>query len=98
DHVTAARGSSLALDRALVFTRCQQERLVALVVLLRGVNVGGHRAFRPSALAEKLKRLDAVNIGAAGTLVIRRPVTRAHLRAELIRNLPFDAEIMICDG
>jgi uncharacterized protein (DUF1697 family) len=71
---------------------------VALVVLLRGVNVGGHRTFRPSTLAEQLKHLDAVNIGAAGTFVIRRPVTRAQLRAELTRRLPFDAEIMICEG
>lgn len=71
---------------------------VALVVLLRGVNVGGHRTFRPTALVEQLKHLDAVNIGAAGTLVIRRPGTRAHLRAELARRLPFDAEIMICEG
>jgi uncharacterized protein (DUF1697 family) len=71
---------------------------VALVVLLRGVNVGGHRTFRPTTLAEELKHLDAVNIGAAGTLVIRRPVTQGRLRAELARRLPFDAEIMICEG
>jgi uncharacterized protein (DUF1697 family) len=30
--------------------------------------------------------------------VIRRPVTQAQLRAELARRLPFDAEIMICQG
>jgi uncharacterized protein (DUF1697 family) len=30
--------------------------------------------------------------------VIRRPVTRAQLRAELARRLPFDTEIMICGG
>jgi uncharacterized protein (DUF1697 family) len=71
---------------------------VALVVLLRGVNVGGHRTFRPSTLAEQLKHLDAVNIGAAGSFVIRRPVTRAQIRAELTRHLPFATEIMICDG
>jgi uncharacterized protein (DUF1697 family) len=71
---------------------------VALVVLLRGVNVGGHRTFRPTTLAQQLKHLDAVNIGAAGTLVIRRPVTRAQLRGELARRLPFDAEIIICQG
>ena len=71
---------------------------MALVVLLRGVNVGGHRTFRPTTLAEQLKHLDAVNIGAAGTFVIRQPVTRAQLRAELARRLPFDAEIMICQG
>jgi hypothetical protein len=71
---------------------------VSLVVFLRGVNVGGHRTFRPTTLAEQLKHLDAVNVGAAGTFVIRRPVTRAQLRAELARRLPFDAEIMICPG
>ena len=71
---------------------------MALVVLLRGVNVGGHRTFRPTRLAEQLRHLDAVNIGAAGTFVIRRPVSRRQLRAELARRLPFDAEIMICEG
>jgi uncharacterized protein (DUF1697 family) len=71
---------------------------VALVVFLRGVNVGGHRTFRPTTLTQQLKHLDAVNIGAAGTFVIRRPITRAQLRAELARRLPFDAEIMICQG
>jgi uncharacterized protein (DUF1697 family) len=71
---------------------------VALVVFLRGVNVGGHRTFRPSALAAQLKHLDAVNIGAAGTFVIRRRVGQSRLRAELARRLPFDAEIVICDG
>jgi uncharacterized protein (DUF1697 family) len=71
---------------------------VALVVLLRGVNVGGHRTFRPATLAKQLEHLDAVNIGAAGTFVIRRPLTRARLRAELARRLPFDTEIVICQG
>ncbi|MHB1863782.1 MAG: DUF1697 domain-containing protein [Gemmatimonadaceae bacterium] len=71
---------------------------MALVVLLRGVNVGGHRTFRPAKLAAQLEHLGAVNIGAAGTFVIRRPVTRAQLRAELARRLPFDAEVMICEG
>jgi uncharacterized protein (DUF1697 family) len=71
---------------------------MALVVFLRGVNVGGHRTFRPARLAEQLKHLDAVNIGAAGTFVIRQPVTQTQLRAELARRLPFDTEIMICPG
>ncbi len=71
---------------------------MALVVLLRGVNVGGHRTFRPTTLIEELKHLDAVNIGAAGTFVIRQPITREKLRAEFARRLPFDAEIMICQG
>ena len=71
---------------------------MALVVLLRGVNVGGHRTFQPSVLTKRLKHLDVVNIGAAGTFVIRQPVTRAQLRAELASRLPFSTEIMICDG
>ena len=71
---------------------------MALVVLLRGINVGGHRTFRPSALAGQLEHLDAVNIGGAGTFVIRQPVAQAQLRAELARRLPFDAEIMIVQG
>jgi uncharacterized protein (DUF1697 family) len=81
---------------SVVERRPQEETRVALVVLLRGVNVGGHRTFRPTTLAEQLTHRDAVSIGAAGTFVIRRPVTRAQLRAELARRLPFDAEIMIC--
>ena len=71
---------------------------MALVVFLRGVNVGGHRTFRPTALIEELKHLDAVNIGAAGTFVIRQPIAQARLRAELARRLAFDTEIMICQG
>ncbi|MGH8321364.1 MAG: DUF1697 domain-containing protein [Gammaproteobacteria bacterium] len=71
---------------------------MALVAFLRGINVGGHRSFRPSMLAEQLARYDVVNIGATGTFVIRRPITRGRLRAELARRLPFDAEIMICEG
>ena len=71
---------------------------MALVVLLRGVNVGGYRNLRPSVVAEQLQHLDAVNIGAAGTFVIRRPVTRAQLRAELACRLAFDPEITICEG
>jgi uncharacterized protein (DUF1697 family) len=71
---------------------------VALVALLRGLNVGGHRTFRPTTLARQLQHLDVVNIGAAGTLVIRRPVSRAQLRAEFARRLPFEAEVVICQG
>ena len=71
---------------------------MALVVFLRGINVGGHRRFRPAALAAALKHLDTVNVGAAGTFVIRRKVTRTRLRAELARRLPFAAEIAMCDA
>jgi uncharacterized protein (DUF1697 family) len=71
---------------------------VALVVLLRGINVGGHRSFRPAMLAAALKHLDAVNIGAAGTFVIRKPAAVAQVRSEFARRLPFEAEIVICQG
>lgn len=71
---------------------------MSLIVLLRGVNVGGHKTFRPSILAGQLKHLDVVNIGAAGTFVIRRPVTQARLRAEFARRLPFDTQVILIEG
>jgi hypothetical protein len=75
-----------------------QGECVALVVFLRGVNVGGYRTFRPSILVQQLKHYDAVNIGAAGTFVIRKPVNQAEIRAELHRRLPFETEVTICAG
>jgi uncharacterized protein (DUF1697 family) len=71
---------------------------MALVVFLRGINVGGHRRFRPSVLARELSDFEVVNVGAAGTLVVRRPGSRAEFRAELVRRLPFEAEAAFCDG
>ena len=71
---------------------------MAAVVFLKGVNVSGYRNFRPSELAKQLKRYDVVNIGAAGTLVVRKRIARATLRAELKHRLPFEAEMMICTG
>ena len=71
---------------------------MALIVFFRGINVGGHRAFRPSVLAKELGLYDAVNVGAAGTLVIRKPGSRAKFLAELRRKLPFEATISFCDG
>lgn len=71
---------------------------MAHVVLLRGVNVGGHKTFRPALLAKQLQHLGAVNIGAAGTFVIRRPITQARLRAEFARRLPFEVDIAVCHG
>ncbi len=71
---------------------------MALVVFLRGVNVGGHRTFRPSLLAKQLSRYDVVNIGAAGTFVVRKPGSRGKFRAELLRKLPVQTEVVMCDG
>ena len=49
---------------------------MALVVFLRGVNVGGHRLFRPSAIAKEMAGLDVVNMGAAGTFTAAGPDCR----------------------
>jgi uncharacterized protein (DUF1697 family) len=35
-------------------------------------------------------------VGAAGTFVVRKPISQAKLRAELSRRLPFKAELMVC--
>ena len=71
---------------------------MALIVFLRGVNVGGHRTFRPSLLAKRLREYDVVNVGAAGTFIVRKPGSRARFRAELLGKLPFETEVMLCDG
>jgi uncharacterized protein (DUF1697 family) len=49
-------------------------------------------------LAQQLKHFDVVNIGAAGTFVVREPTRQTRLRAELSRRLPFEASIIICKG
>jgi uncharacterized protein (DUF1697 family) len=72
--------------------------VMALVAFLRGVNVGGHRTFRPSLLAQELIAFDVVNVGAAGTFVARRPGSRAKFRAALLERLPFATEVVLCDG
>ena len=71
---------------------------MALVVLLRGVNVGGHRRFRPSALAKELSEYNLVNVGAASTFIVCKPGPRSKFHAELRRRLPFETKIVSCDG
>ena len=71
---------------------------MALIVFLRGINVGGHRTFRPSILASGLSDYEVVNIGAAGTFIVGEPGSRAKFRTELLRQLPFEAEVVLCDG
>jgi uncharacterized protein (DUF1697 family) len=71
---------------------------MALVVFLRGVNVGGHKTFRPSILTKELSGFDVVNVGAAGTFVVRKPGARAKFRAALCRKLPFETEVVFCDA
>jgi uncharacterized protein (DUF1697 family) len=69
---------------------------MAVVVFLRGVNVGGHRTFQPSVLAQALAELGVVNVGAAGTFVVRKNVGQKAVRAEFLKKLAFEAEMMIC--
>jgi uncharacterized protein (DUF1697 family) len=71
---------------------------LALVAFLRGVNVGGRRTFRPSLVAKALSEHDVVNVGAAGTFVVHKPGARAAFRAKLRRSLPFEAEVVLCEG
>ncbi len=71
---------------------------MALVVFLRGVNVGGYRTFRPSILAQELSAYDVVNVGAAGTFVVRKAGSRTEFRAVLLRKLPFETKVVLCDG
>jgi uncharacterized protein (DUF1697 family) len=68
---------------------------MTFVVLLKGVNIGGHRIFRPSTLAKELTGANVVNVGAAGTFVIRKAISRSIIRDEILRRLPFKSEIMI---
>jgi len=71
---------------------------MASVVFMRGVNVGGHKTFRPAVLARELSAFDVVNVGAAGTFVVRKTISQAALRAELKRKLHFETDLMICAG
>lgn len=68
------------------------------VVFLRGVNVGGHKTFKPSVLAKELSHLDVINIGAAGTFVFRKSISSSKLRAEILKRLPFEPDIMVCSA
>ena len=71
---------------------------MASVVFLRGVNVGGSRTFQPSLLARALAPWDVVNVGAAGTFVIRNPIGEAAARAGFLAQLPFETHLTICRG
>ena len=71
---------------------------MTLIVFLRGVNVGGHRTFRPTVLARQLRHFDVVNVGAAGTFVVRKPGSRARFVAALRRKLPFETVVAICES
>ncbi|MSR06556.1 MAG: hypothetical protein EXR93_05765 [Gemmatimonadetes bacterium] len=69
-----------------------------LVVFMRGVNVGKNKRFKPAELTRDLARFDVVNIGAAGTFVIRAAPSEAAIRAAITKWMPFDVEMMIAPG
>jgi len=69
---------------------------MALIVFLRGVNVGGHKRFRPSLFAKELTNFKVINHGAAGTFVVHGNIASKSLHHEILRRLPFEAEVMIC--
>src|ERR1051325_140915 len=86
-----ANGSAL-----LVRARIDTLLVMASVVFFRAVNVAGHQTFQPGKLAKELATFGIVNIGAAGTFVVRENVAPTKLREEILRRLPFKPELMIC--
>jgi uncharacterized protein (DUF1697 family) len=71
---------------------------MAHVVFLRAANVGGNNVFRPSQLVRALSHLDVVNIGAAGTFVVRGKSTPTQIREEIHSRLPFQTTIVVRPG
>ena len=68
------------------------------VVFLRAANVGGKNVFRPAKLAAALAHLDVVNVGAAGTFVVRGRATAAAIRREILARLPFELDMAVRPG
>jgi uncharacterized protein (DUF1697 family) len=71
---------------------------MALVVFMRAVNVGGYQKFQPAVLAKKLAELDVVNIGAAGTFVVRARVSEKALRKKILAEMGFEPAMMVCSA
>jgi hypothetical protein len=69
---------------------------MASVVFMRGVNVGGHKAFRPSELARRLESLEVQSIGAAGTFVVGADAPEPDVRRQFAKQIPFETELMVC--
>ena len=64
-------------------------------VFLRAANVGGKNVFRPAQLATALAHLDVVNVGAAGTFLVRGQAPAASIRREILSRLKFEPEVAI---
>ena len=65
------------------------------VVFVRAVNVGGNQC-RPASIAKQLSKFGIINIGAAGTLVVRENISESSLRDALAQKFPPKCDIMIC--
>lgn len=71
---------------------------MSLIVFMRAVNVGKHQRVSVAALAKQLAELDVVNIGAVGTLVVRKRLPASRIQKEIWAKMPFKPELMICSG
>lgn len=65
------------------------------LVFLRAANVGGRNVFRPAELVRSLEHLDMVNVGAAGTFVVRGKAGAATIRREILAGLPFALSLAV---
>jgi uncharacterized protein (DUF1697 family) len=65
------------------------------VVFLRAANIGGRNVFRPAELARTLGHLDVVNVGAAGTFVLRAKASASRIRREILERLPFEPMLAV---
>jgi uncharacterized protein (DUF1697 family) len=65
------------------------------VVFVRAANVGGRNVFRPAQLARELAALDVVNVGAAGTFVVRAKTSAAAVRREILARMPFEPTLVV---
>ena len=67
-----------------------------LVIFMRAANVAGHQVFQPSIVARNLAALGVVNIGAAGTFVVRKMCTERTVRSAFRKELSFEPDLTIC--
>jgi uncharacterized protein (DUF1697 family) len=65
------------------------------IVFLRAANVGGRNVFRPAQLARALDHLGVINVGAAGTFVVRKKASAAKIRREILSRLPFEPVVAV---
>jgi uncharacterized protein (DUF1697 family) len=65
------------------------------VVFIRAANVGGKNVFKPAQIAAALPHLQVINVGAAGTFLVRERASAARIRAELLVHIPFVPELAV---